>query len=112
MEIEKAIEDIEFCKKTAEKGCIATVKIESCKLAIKALELLKLKEKGKVIITPCAVGDQIETKYGDTWRVDGFTTYGEEVRVWCEGENEHYAEFSQDEIIKYIPREEENNEME
>lgn len=75
-------------------------------LAISALELLKLKDQGKVIITPCAVGDYIRTKYDDDlMRVDGFTTYGDDLKVWCEGESEHYIEFELSEITEFIPRE-------
>lgn len=111
METEKAIDyfkrnqcdNIEAFNRTDNIGFKKAA--EYSNLAIQALELLKLKEQGKVIITPCAVGDQVETKYGDTWRVDGFTTYGDDLKIWCEGENERYVEFSQHEIIKYIPRE-------
>jgi hypothetical protein len=76
-----------------------------------AMDLLDLRVKGRVIITPCAVGDYIRTKYDDeVLRVDGFTTYGDDLKVWCEGEseNEDYTEFELSEITEFIPREKYN----
>lgn len=65
-----------------------------------------------ILILPARVGDSIVVKDGDstdTLRIDGFELRGDELMVWGEDENEHYASFAPDEIIKYIPKEEVKN---
>ncbi len=107
-EIEKTIEDLNELRKkcSVRTNMFKEMHGEHLDTAISALELLKLKDQGKVIITPCAVGDYIRTKYDDDiLRVDGFTTYGDDLKVWGEGESEHYIEFELSEITEFIPRE-------
>jgi prefoldin subunit 5 len=106
-QLKKSRKNLPFEKFDQNKCNNLTKKIYRFELMLESLELLKLKEQGKVIITPCAVGDYVRTKYDDDlMRVDGFTTYGDDLKVWCEEVGiERYTEFELSEIEEFIPRE-------